>query len=1328
MEVRRSRVTSTVRTEGGLLPADLLAKISAADPSVPGLTPADLGLAAGERVREAITGSWNRLVGAWAALDSVRAGAQASDPLTGPTRERFLLPLFEELGFGRLPVARSVEMDGTTYPISHAWANENVSVRVPVHLVGVGVGLDSRSRGVRGAAGAAPHALVQEFLNRSDDALWGLVTNGRMLRLLRDSTSLTRQAFIEFDLQQLFEGALYADFALLWTVCHRTRFDGHRSADCLLERWTKRAADDGTRALDKLRTGVEDAITVLGSGFLAHPANGALRDALRAGDLDRQDYYRELLRLVYRLIFLFAAEDRRDEATGRELLLDPSASDEAVARFRESYSTARLRDLAIRRRGTRHGDHWVVVRRVVAALGGDGAPTLALPALGSFLFGPEACRHLDAAELRNEDLLAAVRALSTIEEDRRLRVVDYQNLGAEELGSVYEGLLELHPRMEMEANPPRFELSTAAGNERKSTGSYYTPTSLISCLLDSALDPVVDAAITGKDPADAEAALLSLAVVDPAAGSGHFLVAAAHRLAKRLAAVRTGEGEPPPQAVRSALRDVIARCIHAVDINPMAVELCKVSLWLEALVPGKPLTFLDAHIKCGNSLLGSTPELAGRGIPDTAYEAITGDDKAIARAWRKRNAEERAGQQTLFEAPLAFPTEAIAREARALEDLPDGSLSAIATKAARHAAHEASTDVRRSRAALDAWCAAFVAPRMDQAPGITTSVVRAVGMNPGGVPQGVWGVIKAIAREYAFLHWPLEFPAVFAQGGFDVVLGNPPWERIKLQEQEFFAERSPAIASARNAAERKRMIAGLHVEDPELWSAYQASLRRSEGESHILRNSARYPLAGRGDINTYAVFAESMTALTSPRGRLGVILPTGVATDDTTKLLFGDFVQGRKLVSLHAFENEAFIFPSVHHAFKFCLLTLAGSPIEAPADLVFFARQVDDLREPDRHFSLTPEEFALLSPNTRTCPTFRSRRDAEIAKAIHRRIPVLIDESKGTEGNPWGVSFLAMFHMANDSGLFLDGPGPDRLPLYEAKMVHQYDHRYGTYEGQTEAQANQGTLSRPTSAEKADPNYGVSPKYWVRDSNVTAALRDRDPHWMIAWRDIARATDERTLISSVLPRVGAGDTALLMFSGHPLFGLLVGNLNSFALDWCARQRISGTHLKYHVVRQLPVLPPDWYATTAPWATETLADWIRRYVVELVYSTHDLSDFARDAGWEGPPFQWNDQRRPHLRAELDAAYFRLYGITRDDVNHVMESFWTVRERDGRRWGTYRTRNLVLDAYDAMASSSAAHPFVSRLDPPPGDPAMAHAPSAGRIAGAWQPMPDTGEGNR
>ncbi|MDW8338779.1 MAG: N-6 DNA methylase, partial [Thermoleophilia bacterium] len=576
----------TIRSEGGLLPADLLQRVASRDRDLPGLRDEDYH-ASDLPLNERIVRSWNRLVGAWTSFQDARAQLPADDPGTTLTRERLLLPLFEELGYGRLQTARAVEIEGRSYPVSHAWQH------VPIHLVGCNVPLDRRTSGVAGAASHSPHGLLQELLNRSEERLWGFVSNGLLLRVLRDNSSLTRQAYLELDLEQMLASEAYADFVLLWLVCHESRLEAKRPHSCWLERWSQEAARQGTRALDSMRDGVERAISTLGAGFLSHPANATLREALRTGELPAQDYYRELLRLVYRLLFLFVAEDRG-------LLLSPDASAEARERYERWYSTARLRQLASRRRGTRHGDLYAALRLVMAKLGDDeGCPELGLPALGSFLWSHEATPHLAQAELSNEHLLEAIRSLATLREGKVLRTVDYRNLGAEELGSVYESLLELRP--ELNADAGTFELRLAAGNERKTTGSYYTPANLISCLLDSALDPVLEEAAR-----KGEEAILDLKVVDPACGSGHFLVAAAHRIAKRLASLRTGDAEPSPEATRQALRDVVSRCLYGVDVNPMAVELCKVALWIEALDPGRPLSFLDAHIRCGNSLLGTT--------------------------------------------------------------------------------------------------------------------------------------------------------------------------------------------------------------------------------------------------------------------------------------------------------------------------------------------------------------------------------------------------------------------------------------------------------------------------------------------------------------------------------------------------------------------------------------------------------------------------------------------------------------------------------------------------------------------------------------------------
>ena len=1294
----------SIRTEGGLLPADLLARVAANDPEVPGLTLAAYHLDAGLRFGEAITRSWNRLVGAWAAFQAERAALPAGDPGTTVTRERWLLPLFDELGYGRLQRATAIEITGKTYPVSHAWG------AVPIHLIGCRVALDRRTERVPGAAGQAPHGLVQELLNRSPERLWGFVSNGLSFRILRDNATLTRQAYVEFDLEAIFDGEAYADFALLWLVAHQSRVEGGSPETYWLEQWTAFAAEAGTRALDKLRAGVETAISALGSGFLGHPANGELRDALRGGELDKQDYYRELLRLVYRLLFLFTAEDRG-------LLLDPGADEPTRRRYLDYYSTARLRHLAERRKGSRHADLWAGLKVVLTALGSDiGAPGLGLPALGGFLFSGDACTRLDPAELANRDLLDAVRALAAIEDGRGRRSVDYRNLGAEELGGVYESLLELHP--ELDANAGTFALTTAGGHERKTTGSYYTPTSLINVLLDSALDPVLAEAAGQPDPA---AAILRLAIVDPAAGSGHFLVAAAHRIAKRLAAVRTGEAEPSPAATRTALRDVIGHCIYGVDVNPMAVELCKVSLWLEAIEPGKPLSFLDAHIKCGNSLLGTTPGAVAAGIPDAAFEAISGDDKAVARELRRRNRTEREGQLTFEERPIPDRTGDLAVSVRALDELPDSAIEGVRAKASRLDALLSSPTYREARMLADSWCAAFVVPKTLGTPAITTSTLRLAARDGGGVPPGLATTAAGLARAYQFFHWPIEFPEVFAgRGGFDVVLGNPPWERVKLQEKEFFVERNVAIANAKSAAERKRMIAALERSDPALWRAFQEALRRADGESHILRNAGIFPLTGRGDINTYAVFAERMRSILSPRGRAGFVVPTGIATDDTTKFFFGDIVSRASLVSLYDFENRKGLFPAVDSRMKFCLVTVAGPGTrQEAADLAFFSWSTADLADPERHFRLTPTDFALLNPNTRTSPTFRSRADAELTKAIYRRVPVFIREGDA-EGNPWEVTFMRMFDMANDSSLFHGSPGPNHLPLFEAKMVWLYDHRQAHVVLSATALVRQGQPDTASSDDHRNPHFGVTPRFWVDAGEVDLRLADHAHRsWLLGWRNVTSPTNERSMAATVIPRVAVGHSFPLILSADPAFPFLIANVSSFALDWVVRQKLGGTNLTFFIVNQLPVLPPPTYRTVAPWAGQSLAAWMRPYLAELIYTSWDLRPYALELGWDGTPFAWDEQRRPPLQAEVDAAFFHLYGFSRDEVQHVMESFWIVRSHDEGNFGSYRTKELILEAYDAMAVATREQPFVSRLAPSPGDPAVAHPPRSGEPRGRWVP---------
>ncbi len=909
--------------------------------------------------------------------------------------------------------------------------------------------------------------------------------------------------------------------------------DGDRPETCWLEQWTQEAQRLGTRALGDLRGGVERALGILGAGFTSHPGNEALREELRSGSLAPSVLHEQLLRVVYRLIFLFVAEDRTLD--GRSLLHPPSDSElarTAQQRYANHYGTTRLRRLAGKIKGSRHGDLWHQFRFLVGPLSGDpefaGARRhLALPALGSFLWDPDSTADLNDVELANFDFLETIRNLAYFRPDQVRRPVDYHNLGAEELGGVYESLLSLTPQVS--AGGSHFTFAEFTGNQRKTTGSYYTPDALVQCLLESALDPVVEEAIRGKTGPVAEQAILDIKVCDPAVGSGHFLVGAARRLARHLARTRAhseGESEPSPLLYQRALRDVIGRCLYGVDLNPMSAELCRVGLWLEALEPGKPLTFLDHHIRVGNSLLGATRELVDSGLPDAAFKPIQGDERELCSALRRRNKKERESRQREMVLRVAEPRveyDSLAARSRSLDGAPDETLDELHRKEEQFRGLVVSSEYRDQRQVADAWCAAFVWPkRLDgHAEPITTEALRRMEENPQRTSSPQRAELERLASRFQFFHWHLEFPEVFERGGFDCVLGNPPWEHTELKEKEWFADRHEGIVNARTGAERKGLILALKDNNQPLYEAYEEALRAHDGLSHLLRDTGRFPQCGRGRINLYAVFAEAMSDLVSESGRAGYILPTGIATDHTTKFFFQKVVKTNSLFSLYGFENKGIFFPDVHGDNPFCLFTASSGirPNANSADFVFFANGVDELRDSKRRFKLSHEEIAILNPNTRTCPIFRSRVDAELAKAIYRRVSVFVREARDDQPvqNPWNIRFKqGLFNMTSDSNLFrtrgeLEAGGcrlegnvfrrnvEEYLPLYESKMIHHFDHRWASY---TEA-GGKDVTTHVSLADKQESSFTALPRYWVEAREVylrtadlpdglLTALRNRD--------------------------------------------------------------------------------------------------------------------------------------------------------------------------------------------------------------------------------------------
>ncbi len=627
---------ATITVEGGLFPPDLLDRIATDDSSISGQKPADFGLSAGRRLPDEIQRTFSDARVHWDSF--TRRLEHSQESRTTLTRQDWGAKFFELLSFPSLEYQRTaIEAGGTSFPISYLTGGLDIST--PVHIVAVDQGLDERP-----GRGRTPHALVQDYLNRSE-ALWGMVTNGAKLRLLRDSARLSKPTYLEFDIQAMMEGNAYSEFVALYRLVHATRLPqiGIEPHECLLETYYNQGIEEGGRVREKLRDGVRNALEILGTALVQHPDSEALRDAL-SGRLGETAYYRQLLNFVYRMLFLMVTEERR--------LLFTSGNVRQQVVYDRYYSIAQLRGRAERYfYGDTHGDLWAGLAQTSRLFRDDNAAQqLGLSPLNGELFGREACRDIETASCTNDALLRAMLSLSTFDDNGVRRRVNYAHLDVEEFGSVYESLLDYRPVVDLggaSGSPPCFQL--AAGTERKQTGSYYTPPELVRELVESALVPVIEERLADARTAkDKEQALLALRVCDPASGSGHFLLAAARRIARELAGVRSGGDEPAPSEYRAALRDVVRSCLYAVDKNPLAVDLCKVALWIESHAAGLPLSFLDHHIKCGDSLVGvSDLSVLERGIPDDAYKAVTGDDKQAANYYRRRNRQERTGQHPM---------------------------------------------------------------------------------------------------------------------------------------------------------------------------------------------------------------------------------------------------------------------------------------------------------------------------------------------------------------------------------------------------------------------------------------------------------------------------------------------------------------------------------------------------------------------------------------------------------------------------------------------------------------------------------------------------------
>lgn len=1312
----------TLTLEGGLFLPDQLEKATRGDADFQ--TEADYQTPKGLRIKDDYSRAFQIACAQW---EQFSEQFERSDINAAQLTKDFVFELFKDaFAYAQLSQISGIQASDRNYPA------QLCAGHVPIIVAPFNLGLDeshdrfavTNTQWQDKSRKKSAFQMAQELLNASDEHLWALVANGKQIRLLRDAASLTRPSFLEIDLQEILQGKRFSEFANVWRLIHASRFNQAANPEqCIWEKWRESGKQEGSRVRDGLRNGVENALLVLGQGFIQYPANQILRDALLSGELSKNDYFQELLRLVYRFIFLFNVEERG--------ILHPEDNSKAAIQARQAYALgyalARLRNTCLKRRArNQFTDQWQAIKVVFKGLE-DGQPLLALPALGG-LFASHQCKFLDQSSLDNAFLLTAMESLRWANLAGTKTLIDYRNMDTEELGSVYESLLELVPEIDVHARNFGFVGITSegsnAGNARKISGSYYTPDSLVQELIKSALDPVIEERVK-QNPDNPIDALLAIRVIDPACGSGHFLLAAARKLAERLAQLRSPEGAVKLKDYRQALHDVIRNCIFGVDRNPMALELARTALWIEGFAEGEPLSFLDHHLQCGDALLGlmdlKTLEL---GIPKDAFKPLSGDDNQVCKELAKQNAAELKDLQKKLTAKAFKQVDEFINKdngldaLKAIEAMPERTTKQIAAKEQAYQQFLTQATESPLRHAADMVLGAFLINKSTQnkrqVPTTASVILELLGENASAQQEKRALATQACQKDFV-LHWPLAFPQVFAQGGFDCVLGNPPWERIKLQEEEFFATRNRDVAEAKNKAERSQRILWLaegmlakhlfpHLEHPpheceaelRLYAEFISARRTVEAISvfaHVKgEEGGRYPLTGFGDVNTYALFAETITQIMSISGYAGFIVPTNISTDDTYSGYFGELVKRNSIAKLIDFKNSKGIFPEVDSNQRFSLLTLSGNPV-ARAEFAFFLTNVNEINQPERCFFVDSEVIKLLNPNSMTLPSFHSKIDIDIASKIYKRLPILIREERGTleEQNPWKISFMRMFDMSNDSHLFYDEGGTDRIRLYESKMFHLYNHRFANA-GQPKGDRKiRGSSEYLSVEELADTTVMAQPRYFVAENELKSRLQGYNHNWFIAFRNVTGVVaNERTVVCSLLPRVGVGNSAPILLSGIEearLVACLLGNLSCIVFDYFARQKVGGLNLNFFIFKQLPVIPPEHY-------TEADLSFIVPRVLELTYTARDIASWALDLGYAGEPYVFNPERCSILRAELDAYYAKLFGLTRDELRYILdpadvmgedypsETFRVLKNKEQKMFGEYRTRRLVLEAWDKL----------------------------------------------
>jgi hypothetical protein len=1226
----------------------------------------------------------------------------------------------------------------------------------------------------------APSTQMLRYLRRIDDLTggalrWGILTNGTRWRLYWAGARSISEEFLEIDLSRVLalegSGDLVSDAATRdhWLRVFAVMFG--REA-FLRDGADQRSFHDRARAEAAF---YEERVAASLSKLVFDVVFPSLAKSIAeaAPDAPLTDVRDAALVLLYRLLFLLYAEDR-------DLLpvSDPRYDDYALRPLRLDVGRRVTSGDAFSTSAARIWSHVSDLSRIID----KGDASVGIPPYNGGLFATAGTPLLTSARVPDSVMATALDALSYERSSGERHYINYRDLSVQQLGSIYERLLEFEiVRDESGVLAVRPNLFA-----RKNSGSYYTPDELVGLILDETLEPLITerldtfrtafAKLNARDAedyqrrelrdADPANAILSLRVCDPAMGSGHFLVSLVDTLADHVldamaeAAVLgvdlhyTSPLADKIEDIRATIlknaraakwtideeqlddrhivrRMVLKRCVYGVDKNPMAVELAKVALWLHTFTVGAPLSFIDHHLHAGDSLFG----LWVRDAIDKAA-AMGGElfyNEALRNAQRSAEAMKTIEALTDVEIAEAHRSAAMYEDVELMTGELDGFVSFL------HALDWLDLKAK-DKALARLW--------LDGRFGDPIPIARGRKAPEGGMAKpeeveafaAIWQRARALIGEERFLNWQIAFPGVWdnwaskgREGGFDAVVGNPPWDVLEFEEVPWFADRDITISQESSGAKRKARIATLKQQNSDLWRDFQVASDRLNAASRMARASGLYETLNRGKLNLFKLFVERAHALVKPQGIVGLLIPSGLASDQSSSGFFREVSANRRVRCIIDFFNKRYdgslFFPDVYYRFKFSTYVAGGKErtFDEPR-FGFFIRNLAEVNDPERVFPITADEIKRINPNSGTVPIFRSRRDKQITSAIYARLPVLTNRSGSEPVTSWPLRCLQMLNMTTDSKLFrnrseletvegawhgggnrFESADGEWVPLYEGKMVQAFDHRASDI---VLAEANvfrSGQGADLTDDDHRDPARQPTPRYWVKAADTGW---DAPTDWCLSLKDVTSVTNARTTITAIIPRFGAGHTLPVLFptkgasakSYAEAAPLLIANLNSVVLDYLARQKVHGNHIAWYLIEQLPIIPPAAYART--FGPKAGADIVCEAVLELTYTANDLAPFARDMGHVDaagdvlPPFVWDEDRRLRLRAKLDALYFILYGVfdpadptqSRDDIRYIYATFPIVEREETAKWGSYRSRDLCLAWINALLAGKPDGPVA------------------------------------